>query len=402
MIWVAVVIFFLTASAALAIDLSGAFGAAQTDQNVADLACLAGVKELPSGTDAINTAVAYIDSNWPEMSGGALTITGSTADYIGTGGNSVYIDADYRGSGDSMYLRTTEVTDNHFGKTIGQNTTTVRQEAACSGQSVKNGVGLLPIGALAGPWGGDLFDCAAKLTGNCGAVAPDSPGANAYRDAVANGIPGDFVKHWGNENLPDPDTQIATVDCYALPCNVTETEPGNMVGPWHAGLEMRFTNSGIFCNQDGWFNCDTVGQVFGADLQDLSELSTAPPGWNDSLYGSFAAAQGNVNTNHYYYNGSTMQCLSARIATIPIINKDLDWELDDSAGTWPNGRKDMKMIGFYTIYIREPDTISDIGGPMDADIVWFGSQAKCADTNEAFKPLGSNVQVETGVKLVAP
>ncbi len=215
MLWTAIMIFFITGAAALAIDTSAAFGAAGTDQNTADLACLAGVAELPDQTAAINIAVAYIDANWPEMVGATLTITLPTATYDGENGNSVYIDAKFGGASDAMLIQITDVTDTTFGKTIGQNTITVTREAACSGQSVHTGTGMLPIGTLAGPWSGDLFDCVAKVTGNCGALAPDGTGANAYRDAVANGTIGNFIKHHGNKNSSDPDNGEVTIDCYA-------------------------------------------------------------------------------------------------------------------------------------------------------------------------------------------
>jgi len=308
-----------------------------------------------------------------------------------------------------MFIRITEITETTFGKTIGQDTITVTQEAACSAQSVRIGTGMLPIGALAGPWSGDLFDCAAKVTGNCGALAPDGTGANAYRDAVANGITGNFIKHHGNRNsaYPQPDGP-ATIDCYAEPCSVLRTEPGNMVGPWNQGLTTRFSNIvGADCVEALWFNCDKVTDVFATDanlvgLEDLGMMPGGEPGWwEDSLYGTFLDAKAALDAKHWYYNGQELKCDSVRLATVPIVNKDLDWKIGDGASTWPNGRKDMKIIGFYTIYIRQPIAIADLGGPIDADIIWFGPDAKC-DSGEAFQPLGDTVVVDAGVKLVAP
>ena len=121
------------------------------------------------------------------------------------------------------------------------------------------------------------------------------------------------------------------------------------------------------------------------------------------IYGTFANSQiaANPDAKHWYYNGQAMKCDSVRIATVPIVSKDTDWDIDDSAGDWPNGRKDMKIIGFYTVYIWEPSEIADLGGPIDADIIWFGPDAAC-DNGEAFQPLGNTVVIETGIKLVAP
>ncbi|MEX0864663.1 MAG: pilus assembly protein TadG-related protein [Acidimicrobiia bacterium] len=409
-IWVAVVFLFLTASAALAIDTSGAFGTARTDQNTADLACLAGVDELPDQTAAINIAVAYIDANWPEMAGSTLTLTLPTATYDAGDGNSVLLDARYGGDDDTMYLRITEVNDATFARTIGHDTITVVQQAACQVQNVRTGIGMLPIGALAGSWGGDLFDCAAKVTGNCAALSPHRSGASAYRDAVVEGIEGDFIKHHGNANLADPETGYAAIDCLASPCNVSETEPGNMSGPWRKALKTRFSEAGGTCDP---YNCDTINQVFGTGSlgTGLQPLSAVTPGdlvttWHDSLYGAFAAAQAatNPSAKHWYYNDDQMDCDNPRLATVPIVNSSLNWALGNAAGTWPNGRKDMKFIGFYTVYLREPNTAAEIAnetGPMEADIVWFGPDAEC-NTGEAFQPFGAGVPVDASVKLVAP
>jgi hypothetical protein len=305
-----------------------------------------------------------------------------------------------------MYVRVTEVGATFFGKALGQDGVTVVQEASCYHQEVRNGVGMLPIGALPGAWNGDLFDCASKVTGNCGALSPAGGGANAYRDSVANGIEGEFIKHHGPKATPDADTGHATIDCFAEPCNVSRTEPGNMEGPWAQGLEQRFSAvAGADCVEGGDFNCDSISQVFGAGLQPLSAISE-PSWWEDSLYGSFAAAQAATapDAGHFFYNGSSMKCDSPRIGTVPIVSNNLDWDIGDGKGTFPNGRKDMKMIGFYTIYIVEPDTKSDIGKkktPMQADVVWFGPDAKC-DDGTPFQPVGSSEPIDAGVRLVAP
>lgn len=408
MVWVALVIFFLIASAALAIDTSGSFGAARTDQNTADLACLAGVRELPDHNAAIDTAVQYIDANWPQMAGSTLTLSLPTAVYDRGDGNRVFLNAQYGGDDQTLYIRVTEVNPTTFGKAIGQNSITVVQEAACRQQKVRNGTGILPVGALTGSWGGDLFDCAAKVTGNCGGIDAGS-GANDFGTAVSNGMAGNFIKHHGNQNAVDPDTGYAKVNCVIgnlNPCNVKDTESGNMVGKWRTGQQNRFKDIvGADCVEAGVFNCDSINQVFGAGLQPLSAISDAQiTWWESSLYGSLAAAKAatNPNAKHWFYNGDQMKCDSPRLATIPIVNADMNWDLGDPRGNWPNGKKSMKFIGFYTVYIREPDVLADIGkDAMDADIIWFGPDAKC-DTGEAFQPLGSSEPINAGIRLVAP
>ena len=38
----------------------------------------------------------------------------------------------------------------------------------------------------------------------------------------------------------------------------------------------------------------------------------------------------------------------------------------------------MEIIGFYTVYIREPDTPGEVGsGPIEADVVCLGPESTC-------------------------
>ena len=414
MVWVAMVFLFLIASAALALDTSGAFGAARTDQNTADLACLAGVRELPDQTAAINTAVAYIDANWPQMAGSTLSLSLPTATYDSAAGDNVFIDARYKGEDNTLYLRITERSPTTFGRAIGQDSITVVQEAACQQQEVQSGTGMLPIAALPGAWGGDLFDCSKgnKSTGNCGAIDSGS-GGNAFRDSVAHGMVGNFIKHHGNQNAPDPDTGFALVTCAQNmnPCNAKDTETGNMTGPWVQGQEIRLRKiAGADCVEAGTFNCDSLTDVFGS-IQPLSAIPDSDLGWwEPSLYGPLAAAKAATlpNARHWFYNGDQMKCDSPRLATIPIINwprkkMALNWDIGEGRGRISTyGKKKVKFIGFYTVYIREPDALADISKEaMKADIVWFGPDAKC-NTGEAFQPLGSSEPINAGIKLVAP
>ncbi len=64
-----------------------------------------------------------------------------------------------------------------------------------------------------------------------------------------------------------------------------------MEGPWNQGLTTRFSNIvGAACAEDGWFNCDTINDVFGVGLSNLSTISE-PVCWEDRIHGTFANAQ---------------------------------------------------------------------------------------------------------------
>lgn len=411
MIWIAFSIFFLMSAATIAIDISGGFNVAQTDQNTADLACLAGVQELPeSTTNAINMSVAYTVANWPEMAGQTLAINGSTGVYTDGNGNTVTIDANYNGDPEMMLVTISEAAQTYFGKLLGAESITVTQEAACGKEDYQDGTGLLPLGAVGGEFDGDLFDCLQKIQGNCGALRPDDNGANAYRDAVADGIIGNFIKHHGSEGSTDPETGYTTIECNNDPCNVTETETGNMVGPWEQGLTARFADiDGADCVIVGTpsFNCDSLEHMLGEPPTPLGdefgyEADDEPDWWVPSMFGSYLAAVNAVHPDaeHYYYNGQTLKCDSPRLATIPIVDFDLDWTIGFPNTPWQNGNKDMKMIGFYTVYINDPIHPDDIGDAADSDILWFGPQTTC-DDETPFKPFGWDEPIDLSPILVA-
>ncbi|MFN2487451.1 MAG: hypothetical protein ABR609_12740, partial [Acidimicrobiia bacterium] len=124
--------------------------------------------------------------------------------------------------------------------------------------------------------------------------------------------------------------------------------------------------AGADCVQGGDFNCDSIAQVIGASPGTLNSAfgAAAPSWWIPSIYGPYAGV-----SNQYYYNGDIEICDSPRLATIPLMVYNNNWDIGDLGGTWPNGKKQMKIIGFYTIYFREPNDRSDVGNGNAMDSV---------------------------------
>ncbi len=245
---------------------------------------------------------------------------------------------------------------------------------------------------------------AAKVTGNCEAIDSGS-GASGWRDALANGLPGNYEKHWGTWTAADPDTGHVGTPCpNAAYCNANDTETGNMVGPFNQGMQTRLSNiADADCIQGGDFNCDSMAQVIGASPGTLNAAfgGTAPSWWIPSIYGAYSS----VSNTQYYYDGDIEKCDSPRLATIPIVVYNDNWNIGNPGGTWPNGKKQMKIIGFYTIYIREPNDRSDVGngngnglGQIVADVIWFGPNATCDGAPVDFY---GGATVSGGFKLVA-
>ncbi len=389
------------------------------------MTCLAGAVELPDTNAAIAAGAEIAKLNWPEASLVGPSVSGAIGVLTDGNGNVVTINASVNGQAETMSVTVTESAQADFGSVIGASTVSIVEQAFCTSNEVTSGAGILPIAALGGTFSGDLFDCANKVTGNCGAIKPVGNGANAWQNALENGIDADLQKHHGNWGDVDSDTGLAGVEC-ANPgdvCNATDTEPGNMSGPFNAGIENLLSDTnGMSCPEA--FNCEsfedvlggttpqTLNAVFGAGgvTSGFPNGFTKPSGWNDSLYGPYADAK----NQQYYYNGSGVVCDSPRLATVPIVTYNDNWDIGTTAGSWPNGsNKRMKIIGFYTVYLSEPTTLSDFdtgggkgkgggGNGLDevqAFVVWFGPDATCED-GSVFAPLGS-IDVPSGVKLVA-
>jgi hypothetical protein len=417
-IWTAVVLLFLVGATALAVDTSGFFRAARADQTGADLACLAGVKELPGNvTGALTQAEGNVKNNFPRVSAGTAVTVGNDRT-ITVGGNVVLIQANYLGDTHKMRVRITSSEGRHFSRVWSSTNVPVVQEAVCTSIVVASGPGVMPVAALPGLFNGDLFNCAAKVTGNCGAIDAGT-GSNDWRDALDNGIDADLEKHHGNWTSADADTGHVGTQCsppaFANSCNANDTETGNMTGPFNQGMRNRLSDiTGASCIEGGDFNCDSLAQVIGTQPGTLSDAQNGgawgaggPSWWQSSLYGAYTSAK----PLQYYYDGDIAKCDSPRLATIPIMNYSggsgvpNNWNLGGAAGTWPNGRKTMKIVGFYTVYIREPDHRNDVGngngnglGQIVADILWFGPNATCNGQPVQFF---GGPPVDGGIKLVA-
>lgn len=420
LVMVAGAMFFIIGAAALAIDSSSLYQDARVDQTTADLACLAGVVELPDANAAITAAAEMAQLNWTDTTFSAPVVSGTTGIIADGNGNTVTFKANHNGNPDQMSVVVRETAETEFAVVLGADTAQVTQSAICSSTAPTNGAPILPLGALGGTFSGDLFDCAAKVTGNCGALAPVGSGANAWREELANGMGVGLEKHHGTWGTNDPHTGIPGTVCTAAgqTCNAFNTESGNMAGPFNQGLSSLLSDiSGADCVEGGDFNCDSMAQVLGGTAGTMaSHWSSSPPanfagyvapnGWQPSLYGPYTT----VKNKQYYYDGTDIKCDSPRLASIPIVNYETNsynnWDLNQPFGSWPGGRKLVKVIGFYTVYIREPDHRSDAGNgggnglnQIVADVVWFGPNATC-ENGSPFAPLGS-IDAPDRVRLIA-
>jgi len=400
-IWVALVLLFLVGATALAVDGAGAFTVAQTDQNTADLACLAGVKELPSdSTSAIDTTVDYVGQNWPAMSGQTLTVTGTTADYFDGAGNAVFIDVAYAGDPSKEYVRVTEIKKTWFARLMGADTVTVVQEAWCRVEQEGIGGGGLPFGAQPGGFNGNLQKLNPCETGNCGPLVIDRDDVNGTSATliknIAFGPDRLLAAKWGT-----PDS--STYNCWDVnagdTCHIVKTDTGVSASHLGEGMLQRLERLGsnpsctTFFNSRE-FNCDSPSQILGTGL---TPLFTAFPGgfWDVQLYGPYNAAS---TANHYYFNGVIQKCDSPRLGFMPIVSEDMNWKPGDPWPPFPNGKKNVKVVGFYWVIITDPNDPGDWKGAgvlkrSAADVIWFGPGTTCFDDTE-FDPSNPTVSSE--------
>jgi hypothetical protein len=408
-IWVAVVAMFLVAAAALAVDTSGAFNVAQTDQNTADLSCLAGVREIPdSPTAGINMSISYAADNWPEMAG-TSTISGTTGTYSDGAGNEVYVDAAYDGDDSKMYVRVTEIGGTFFGKAIGQDSIPVVQEAWCRADLQSSGMGM-PFGSPLGGFTGGIFGpnpCGSN-SGNCGSLWIERDDVSGNGPTLINNI------------AKGPDRQLddwlgsvsGSASCYAVSagdtCHRTDTDTGVSAAHIGQGFVERFKDDpGATCETQvsgNWINCDNPAQVLGGSPTALmTQFPSQPSWWEPSLYGAYNAAN---TTNHYYYDGVIAKCDSPRLARMPIITDNMNWDIGDPDTNWPNGKKEVKFVGFYWLIIVNPNDSSDFLGngnlkTADGIVMWWGPDTECQGSGSTTYPFDpDNPITRTNVFLV--
>lgn len=87
---------------------------------------------------------------------------------------------------------------------------------------------------------------------------------------------------------------------------------------------------------------------------------------------------------HYFYNGVVEKCDSPRLASVPIVSPNLNWNYGDSHSGWDNGSTELKIVGFVDVIVEEPYDSGDWTGQSNfhtagASVIWFGPDATCGE-----------------------
>ena len=402
---------FIFGSAALAVDTSSFYQDARADQTTADMACLAGVYELPDTSAAITAAAEIAGLNWADKTFGAPVISGTVGTLSDGAGNFVTIDAAANGNADEMSVIVSEQADTEFAAVLGAGSVTVTQHAVCQANKTSGGGGALPFGAITGGWTGPLQinpPCGPS-SGNCGALAiprDDTSGAgNTLIKNISDGPDRVLAGSLGASTLATSCSSVSAGDT----CHIVETDTGVSASHLGNGFFDRLNNDpGATCTfsyKGGTLNCDTPSQILGAAWTPLMTAHPTKPGWWDTrLYGAYNATN---TTKHYWYDGIVDKCDSPRRGAVPIVTSNLNWDLGDAHTGWPNGKKDMKIVGMLDVIVEEPYDSGDFQGnkilkTANASVIWYGPNAVCS--NGAAVGVLNGVPAGTGataVKLIA-
>lgn len=384
-VFVAICLLFLMAATALAVDVSGFYETARTDQTTADLACLAGIPNLPeNASTARSSAAENVQRNFPALASAVPTTAGGTLTLSDGSGNSALITTPVGSDSNKLQVTVTETDQSSFGRVLGAGAVPITQVAYC--KVFAAGSGSLPFGALPGGWAGGLQapNPCGQNSGNCGALFIDridgtNGNSNILIKNIAEGSDRDLTPWLGplgaGSNHCTPSTAVV--------CHVVDSDTGVSAGALGQGFVERFDNDPkrdctmIVSGQP--LNCDSPTQVLGSAPAPLFSLGAQPAFWDTSLHGPWTAAG---TAAHFYWNDVIRKCDSPRLGSIPIVSQDMDWDLGDPNPGWPNGSKDMKIIGLYQVLIADPNDTGDFFGngnlkQASSIIMWYGPNARC-------------------------
>ncbi len=253
----------LIGSAAIAVDVSGFYEQASSQRRAADLACLAGVIEMPENSAlAVETAAAFLAPNHRGLASitPAVTSSGSAPmaglnTYV-VGNHAVEIEAPYAGSATKMRVSILQARGTDFAAVWGVNDVDILETAVCEVGSALAG-GDMPFGLLSGFSGGLINFGKNKCTLNgdtssqCSGLAiprHDDPVGSQFGVRTSNNFVANIVSgiNWQIANSYSAatgwrlDPAAAAVLCPPHstnePCNAVATVSGDDPGKVFKGL----------------------------------------------------------------------------------------------------------------------------------------------------------------------
>lgn len=369
-IWVAATLAFLLGAAALAVDVSGFYQTARTEQNAADMACLAGVRNLPQdATAARREAAEFIRANWAEFRSVPLPSGTANPTVLTVDSKRVEITGPLGVDDTMLRVDVFDYQNAHFGRILNRDTVLVARTAQCAVQSPNNFN--LPFGVLPGPFNGILSaanPCGSN-SGNCQQL--DIPRLTAsskdFRLNIALGV----------ERTLKPASQIGDVPCASEnPCSVIKTFTGVSTGQLTDSLMDGFTAAGT--GIDGRLTSPLFDHVTAGPQGEVLNNDSL-----DDIVLEWSGSQAHI-----------LNCASPRLARVPILER-----VDGQPG-WPSGSSQpMRIIGFYWVRIDDPNGLEDFQGSkikaVSAEQFEMDPDARCAGSTA----LSLGAYIEGGPKV---
>lgn len=398
-IYIALLLLFLLAATALAVDVSGFYETARTDQTTADLACLAGVPNLPENASlALTDAAENVQRNFPALASAVPSTVGGTLILNDGIGNTAVITTPVAGDPNKLQVTITETDQATFSRVIGATNVPITQAAYC--KVFAGGGGDLPFGAAPnGAFDGILQQANPCPTGNCRAInVPRSDGNNfVFIKNVAIGVDRELVAY----KQPIPPGVAVTCTSSTPQCSVTNQDPGVSTGQLSDGLVRGSNGAGVDGRLENITTAATwqspQGRILDGDEADdilgtgivtgTSNFLSQPSAWDADVHGSFPGTPNGASM--LWYDGGIRNCNSPRLARLPIIAQ-LSWAPGQAVNLPTGNSSPIKIIGFYSIIIDDPDgdpspsddlANSDALKTASAVVVWYGPNAHCVGPN---------------------
>jgi uncharacterized membrane protein YgcG len=368
---------FMFGLAAVAIDLSAGYEEARAQQTVVDLACMAGVDQLPEDASAAVRRVAQnVTANIASFRLADPDTVSAGSDWLSPDGEwTVRIETPVDGDTSRMRVSAARAIDTTFGRAIGFDELPVSQRATCAVFSPA--AGDLPMGVLPG----GQFDGVIKAE-TCGSQGGGNGGGGnqggGNQGGGNQGGPNDPDNQTGNcqyLDVPRLDGRIRTLETNislgidrelvvwngarshcgsSSPCNTVETQTGSVVAELTTGLAGGPPGNvpGRLTGYLGEYPI-SLGANRGPINGDTWALATDPssPAYTLSLTGDTTIRTWDG------YDGSVelpvvdriTNCSHPRLARVPVVVRE-----SDLAADWPPGQSgDMRILGFYDVWIDE-------------------------------------------------
>lgn len=386
----ALALLFLLGAASLAVDSSMFFQQARAEQRVADLACLAGVQELPENpAAAVQKAAEFLRPNHPDLASLAVTqvpILGVNS--YSTGAFNIQIETPYNGKSTQMRVAVSQDRGTHFARAIGSTEVAINQVAYCEVGSALGAGADMPFGVLTSFTGG-VIDWEQKNcilnhedpndpsnpsgnTAKCGGLAiprHDDPSGSQFMVRNANNYIANMVAGINWEIAPpSQDTLCETVQTGGPePCNRVATVSGDEPSKVYHGLisgkpALPFVGSetGYLERDDGgpryfWGNPPNQDWYDGHRMSDVADCVGGCPTEEASTTWGPGVTPAPVTIGHVF------ECDCPRFARIPVVEQFPDTSASQCNN--PNFDPDdptalnactAKIVDFRWVYLMRP------------------------------------------------